>query len=295
MATTIGADHHVRVLKDLTSGTIAGMATVLVGHPFNTNKARLQLQPTPPIYSGMGDCVRQTIRNEGWKGLYKGMASPFTGIGIVNAVAFYSNEEAKRVLQNYWDPVLSTASLTFAGAVAGAASAIVSSPVELVMLRLQTQVLASKSVYAGPIDCFQQVVRNEGAFAMYKGLGVTLQRDFWSMGAYFGIYATFRQHLISSCPQEVEPHSLQAVARTFVAGGTAGMVAQLISLPFDAVKVRLQTQGTHQSAFSCTNQLFKAEGCRGFFRGLGPVILRAFPANGAAFVAFELCLRLFDA
>eukprot|EP00329_Picozoa_sp_Boothbay-MS584-11_P001042 19323_3 len=87
-----------RSAKDFTSGVVAGVAQVLVGHPANTLKARLQIQPTPPIYSGMMDCLRQTVAQEGYRGLYRGMASPLVGVGIVNAVVFFCNEEVKRVI-----------------------------------------------------------------------------------------------------------------------------------------------------------------------------------------------------
>jgi hypothetical protein len=99
-----------------------------VGHPGNTLKARLQMQPTPPIYSGVLDCFKKTVAEEGWRGLYRGMASPvrapgpapraaapwwlgltgvvsgggmggqLLGVGFVNAVVFLSNEESKRLI-----------------------------------------------------------------------------------------------------------------------------------------------------------------------------------------------------
>ena len=50
---------------------------------FSTVKARLQLQPSPPLYTGMMDCVTKTVRTEGWRGLYKGMGSPLLGVDWV--------------------------------------------------------------------------------------------------------------------------------------------------------------------------------------------------------------------
>jgi solute carrier family 25 carnitine/acylcarnitine transporter 20/29 len=53
------------------------MAQVVVGHPLDTIKVRLQTQPRgAPAYSGMMDCARQTLASEGPSGFFKGMLSP---------------------------------------------------------------------------------------------------------------------------------------------------------------------------------------------------------------------------
>ncbi|MFS7999621.1 putative mitochondrial carrier domain superfamily [Helianthus anomalus] len=58
------------VAKDLTAGIIGGAAQLIVGHPFDTIKVKLQSQPVPPPgqlprYSGAIDAVKQTIAAEG--------------------------------------------------------------------------------------------------------------------------------------------------------------------------------------------------------------------------------------
>ena len=65
---------------DIFAGTMAGIAVTLVGHPFDTLKVRLQTQPIEnPIYSGVVDCFKKTIKWEGPQGLYKGVQSPLVG------------------------------------------------------------------------------------------------------------------------------------------------------------------------------------------------------------------------
>jgi len=41
-------------------------------------------------------------------------------------------------------------------------------------------------------------------------------------------------------------------------------------------------------------QIWKTDGFMGFWRGLSPCLLRAFPANGAGFLAYELSWRVLD-
>lgn len=184
---------------------------------------------------------------------------------------------------------LSASSLAVAGGISGAVGAIVCSPIELIMLRLQTQDVVKASAktyrYTGPIDCMRHVVKTEGLSALYKGFGITLQREFWSMAVYFASYGALRGHLLES--------GYPTTAATLLAGGTAGTVAQLISLPIDAVKVRLQTSRSlsNPSALHVAKTLYTTAGLPGFFRGLGPVLLRAFPANAVNFLAFETTLK----
>ena len=77
----------MRAIKDVVAGTIGGITTVLVGHPLDTIKVRLQ---TNTEYSSMLQCVRATLAKEGLSGFYSGMSSPLAGEALFNAVQFLS-------------------------------------------------------------------------------------------------------------------------------------------------------------------------------------------------------------
>ena len=63
-----------RTVKNWLSGTVAGIAGCIVGHPFDTLKVRLQTQPVDvPVYRGLADCFVKTMKWEGVGGLYKGV------------------------------------------------------------------------------------------------------------------------------------------------------------------------------------------------------------------------------
>jgi solute carrier family 25 carnitine/acylcarnitine transporter 20/29 len=42
----------------------------------------------------------------------------------------------------------------------------------------------------------------------------------------------------------------------------------------------------------CIKKIFKADGISGFFVGFTPCVLRAVPANAAAFTAFETAMKV---
>ncbi len=56
-------------IKNLIAGGVGGVCIVLVGHPLDTIKVRLQTQPKvgpgeSPLFTGTVDCAMKTIRNE---------------------------------------------------------------------------------------------------------------------------------------------------------------------------------------------------------------------------------------
>uniref|UniRef100_A0A1I7XCH8 G-patch domain-containing protein n=1 Tax=Heterorhabditis bacteriophora TaxID=37862 RepID=A0A1I7XCH8_HETBA len=64
------------VLLNFLAGGVGGSCTVIVGHPFDTVKVRLQTMPIPkpgeqPLFKGAFDCVKQTVTKEGIFALYK--------------------------------------------------------------------------------------------------------------------------------------------------------------------------------------------------------------------------------
>lgn len=60
-----------------------------------------------------------------------------------------------------------------------------------------------------------------------------------------------------------------------LASGSAGMIAEVATLPIDTVKVRMQVfQNRYKSLFDCSKQLFKQEGFLSFYQGCFPGLLR---------------------
>lgn len=50
----------------------------------------------------------------------------------------------------------------------------------------------------------------------------------------------------------------------------------------------MQSSPVHRSVVACAQSIFADHGIRGFFKGLGPTMARAFPANAATFFVYEL-------
>jgi solute carrier family 25 (mitochondrial carnitine/acylcarnitine transporter), member 20/29 len=81
------------------------------------------------------------------------------------------------------------------------------------------------------------------------------------------------------------------------AGGCGGVAFWVVMYPVDVVKSKLQTQhvGPNQEysgMMDCARKVLARDGWAGLYRGVGPCLLRSFPANAAAFVAYEAAMRM---
>lgn len=128
------------LVQELVAGTFGGWAQVVVGHPFDTLKVRLQTQPDPPKYRNAFDCFKTIVREEGFRGLYKGVNSPLMGVGVCNAILFSTNGHFRRMFQgdNATRP-LTLSEIATAGAFTGVVMSFFSCPMELLKVMLQTQ------------------------------------------------------------------------------------------------------------------------------------------------------------
>ena len=215
--------------KQIAAGTVGGVCQVLTGHPFNTVKARIQSSSTPT--SGMA-VLKDLMKHEGPRGLYKGMGSPLVGTGVMCAVVFHANGAALNAFAGVDDPSrtddVPLSLVAAAGATAGAMQVGVCTPIELVMIRLQTQHTLSpgKPLYAGPIDCAAKIVRAGGVSGLYKGFGATMLRDIPNYFSYFMV----RRSAPRACPP----------GRACGGGAAAALVwvPALTPLPSRAVRAR---------------------------------------------------------
>lgn len=303
--------------KDLLAGTMAGAAQLLVGHPFDTIKVKLQSQPRPspgelPKYSGAMDAVKKTLVSEGPKGLFKGMGAPLATVAVSNAVLFAARGQMEALLRGEESPPgtrLSASQQVIAGAGAGFAVSFVACPTELVKCKLQAQsalagatvaaataggrgaqagTLLSQAQYSGPLDVARQVLRSEGGvLGLFKGLTPTLLREVPGNAAMFGVYEAVRQMLAGG-----KDISNLGKGSQILAGGVAGAAFWLSVYPTDVIKSVIQVDDYHNPKYGGTMDAFRkvyaAEGVKGLFRGFTPAMARSIPANAACFLAYEL-------
>ncbi|GBF97772.1 mitochondrial arginine transporter [Raphidocelis subcapitata] len=174
--------------RDFIAGAVGGMAGVVAGQPLDTLRIRLQ-QRGCAARTAAGAWAAMRAGAEGARGLFRGMSYPLYTTALQNAVTFQAQRAGERTLAaaGAQPGLLATCG---AGMFAGAVQTFISSPVELLKIRLQLQrARPGAADYVGPLGMLRRVVAQEGAAGLLRGCGVTLLRDTPSYGFYFVIYA----------------------------------------------------------------------------------------------------------
>ena len=80
------------------------------------------------------------------------------------------------------------------------------------------------------------------------------------------------------------------------AGGLAGVANWLVAVPPDVVKSRFQNAppGKYSGGMAVLRELSRTEGVASVYKGLGPAMARAVPANAACFLGFEYTMALLN-
>lgn len=292
---------NVSPIKYFLSGGFGGICTVLAGHPLDTIKVRLQTMPIPaagqkPQYAGTLDCAKQTIAREGFRGLYKGMSAPMTGVAPIFAMSFFGFGLGKRLQQTNPEEELNNTQLFAAGAFSGIFTTTVMAPGERIKCLLQIQQGGTgPQKYNGMVDCAKQLYAEGGIRSIYKGAFATLLRDVPASGMYFLTYEYVKKAMAPKEGETQDPSKRLMV--TIFAGGMAGIANWAIGMPADVLKSRLQTasEGTYKNGIrDVFRELMKNEGPLALYKGVTPVMLRAFPANAACFIGFEIFMNFLN-
>ncbi|TPX36555.1 hypothetical protein SmJEL517_g01301 [Synchytrium microbalum] len=270
-------------VKSFLGGGFGGIGAVLAGHPFDTLKVRLQ---TSNEYSGLVDCFKKTVAKEGLLGLYKGMSSPLIGVTPMFALSFWSYDLGQSLVYQMTPKretkELSMLEFAIAGGFSAIPTTVITTPMERVKVVLQTQdqMPAGTKRYKGMFDAGAGMMKEGGLSSLYRGTIATLARDIPGSAAYFVAYEAVYRALK---PKGQESLSVGAV---IFAGGMAGVAMWSIAIPPDVLKSKIQAApaGTYSGFTDALVKTVRNEGPGALFKGLGPALLRAFPANGAAFL-----------
>uniref|UniRef100_A0A3P9M939 Mitochondrial basic amino acids transporter n=1 Tax=Oryzias latipes TaxID=8090 RepID=A0A3P9M939_ORYLA len=251
--------------NDKTIVLSAGAAGVLVGHPFDTVKVRLQVQNVDkPLYRGTFHCFQSIVRQESMLG---------------NAMRRLGSDTP---LNQF-----------LAGASAGAIQCVICCPMELAKTRMQMQGTGEKKskrkLYKNSLDCLVRIYKKEGFRGINRGMVTTFVRETPGFGVYFLAYDVLTRSL--GC----EPEDPYMIPKLLFAGGMSGIASWISTYPVDVIKSRLQADGVggvnkYSSIMDCVRQSLKKEGWRVFTRGLTSTLLRAFPVNATTFATVTLFL-----
>eukprot|EP00934_Nitzschia_sp_Nitz4_P005783 Nitzschia sp. Nitz4//scaffold389_size11954//10549//11784//NITZ4_009013-RA/size11954-augustus-gene-0.11-mRNA-1//1//CDS//3329550002//5773//frame0 len=279
------------LLKSLIAGGVGGTLAVLVGHPFDLVKVRMQTGTVGGGSQSVLGIMKNTLAKEGVAGLYRGVSAPIVAVSPVYALSFWGFDLGQLVVKTFksdQDAPLSLPEIAVAGGISAFPATAIMAPTERIKCLLQVQShVGGKPQYSGMMDCAVKVFREGGITSLYKGTALTLMRDCPGSIAWFSTYEILKRTIAGYQGVEVSQLSAPAVV---VSGGFAGMACWGVSIPPDVLKSRFQTapDGTYKSVVDVFRTLVKDEGYGALLTGFRPAMIRAFPANAACFLGVEL-------
>lgn len=227
-----------------------------------------------------------TLRNEGFfRGLYAGTTPSLAANVAENAVLFCAYgycKQAVSMVTGRHGPDMTVLDKASSGFFAAFFSSFALCPTELIKCKLQAlRETNSKPISATALT--KQIVRTQGITGLYNGLGSTVAREMPGYFAFFlGIEGT--KHLLAKHTNIKDgSHPLQPL----LAGGMGGICLWLTIFPFDLIKSRIQVENSRLGLMPMLLKIVREEGVRTLYKGLGPTLIRTFPATAALLFTIE--------
>ncbi|WPH01994.1 mitochondrial oxaloacetate transport protein [Acrodontium crateriforme] len=182
-----------------------------------------------------------------------------------------------------------------AGGIAACGAVTVTHSFETVKIRLQLQgELQAKGdaprMYKGVLHGARVIYTNEGMKGLLRGLSCGYIYQMTLNGCRLGFYDPIRTSINSlilrrdiSHMSDPDIKQYQSLPINIIAGASSGILGAAAGSPFFLVKTRLQsyspflpvgTQHQYRNAWDGLSQIYRAEGMKGLYRGIGPAMVR---------------------
>ncbi|OLY78867.1 Mitochondrial folate transporter/carrier [Smittium mucronatum] len=225
----------------------------------------------------------------------------------------------KRQADNAGTSFLSPGQHLVAGSLAGVMTQVVANPVWVLKVRMCTDVpttsptsaLPSPSTpkYTGVLSGLLKISREEGFRGLYKGFAAGVIGV--SHGALqFMAYEEMKKYLVALRSRSFSPDDLAflkqqepnlvyyfSTAEFLAMSASSKLFASVVTYPYQVVRTRMmQDQGAgiaYNKLGTTFTHIYRTEGLQGFYKGLGPNIVRVLPGTMITFLVYENVSKYF--
>eukprot|EP00668_Euglena_longa_P016874 GGOE01021185.1.p1 GENE.GGOE01021185.1~~GGOE01021185.1.p1 ORF type:complete len:299 (+),score=91.41 GGOE01021185.1:80-976(+) len=240
-------------------GLISGPIDAYLLQPTDVVKTKQQMSTAS---AGMLRTGRDIVREEGVTALWKG-ATPFaTHLALKYCLRWGSATHFINLMRD--DAGRLTSPRIFAaGAMAGALEAVaIVTPFEVVKTRLQVQ--KAHTLYRGPVDVVQHILRHEGPRGFWRGLAPTFTRNTMNQAANQLSKPLLDKYIWGLKSGDTALAAWQSATTGFI----AGIVGPLFNNPVDVSKTRLMSgDPRYHTMLQTIVRVGREEGVRQLWKG----------------------------
>ncbi|KAH6769718.1 Mitochondrial substrate carrier family protein [Perilla frutescens var. hirtella] len=191
-----------------------------------------------------------------------------------------------------------------AGAISGAVSRTVTSPLDVIKIRFQVQLEPTtqwallrreaygQSKYTGMLQATKDIFREEGLPGFWRGNVPALLMVMPYTAIQFTVLHKLKSFVSGS--SKSEDHINISPYLSYVSGAFAGCAATVGSYPFDLIRTILASQGepkVYPNMRSAFSDILGNRGIRGLYAGLTPTLIEIIPYAGLQFGTYDTFKR----
>ncbi|XP_021966873.1 putative tricarboxylate transport protein, mitochondrial [Folsomia candida] len=280
-------------LKGIVAGGITGGIEICITFPTEYVKTQLQLDEKGAAkkYTGIVDCVKKTVKSNGFFGLYRGLSVLLYGSIPKSAVRFGAFEELKKYSVDSKGN-LGPGQRLLCGLGAGVAEAIFAvTPMETIKVKFINDQRSEKPKFKGFFHGVREIIRSEGIGGCYKGVSATIMKQGSNQAIRFYVMETLKDWYRGGDPKAPVP---KLVVGAF--GAFAGAASVFGNTPIDVIKTRMQglEAAKYKNTLDCAAQIWKNEGPKAFYKGTVPRLSRVCLDVAITFMIYDSFMDLFN-
>ncbi|KAL9933923.1 hypothetical protein V8E36_007005 [Tilletia maclaganii] len=311
------------------AGGAGGMIAMTATYPLLSVSTRAAVETNKRPSTSFVQAIQKVIREEGLSGLYAGLDSSLLGIGVTNFVYYYFYEATRDIILKSESRLaaakavtasatiaqgdaLSTLESIFVGWVAGTMTTVISNPIWVVNTRQTVKAAPTPTSRAvgpsssagakavGPaaakaqrklgfFETLDQIVKRDGALALWRGLGPALVLVLNPILQY-----TVFEQLKNAVVKGRLARGASAALTDFDffwLGALSKLVATGTTYPQIVIKSRMQSGSTGKGAkgnvWSAMVDIVNSEGFAGLYRGISSKLLQSVLTAAILFMSKE--------
>lgn len=270
-------------------GGLSGMGATCFVQPLDLVKTRMQIAGKTKEYSTTFQAVRGILAKEGLLAMYTGLSAGLLRQATYTTTRLGVYTWLFEMCSSNGQPPSFVAKAGL-GMAAGVAGAFVGTPAEVALIRMTSDgrlPFAERRNYKSVFDALIRIVREEGVWALWRGVGPTMGRAMVVNAAQLASYSQSKQFLISTGYFE------ENIFLHFVASMLSGLVTTTASMPVDIAKTRIQNMKVidgkpeYKGGIDVVIKVVTKEGPLMLWKGFLPYYARLGPHTVLTFIFLE--------